>query len=111
MWKIESAILNQWSQDMLVANNWNVCQYTAHIHMFEQVSSLNAGELIHVIADAHIYDRHIDLVEQLIGNPPYHAPAFAMNQEIKDFYQFSVDDFTLIDYNAYKFGKQISVAL
>lgn len=106
-----NAILNQRSQDMLVANNWNVCQYAVLIHMFAQVSHLNVGELVHVIADAHIYDRHIDLVEQLICAQPYPAPAFEMNQDIKDFYQFTVDDFQLIDYKAHNFGIQIPVAL
>ena len=106
-----NAILNQRSQDMLVANNWNVCQYAALVHMFAQVSNLGAGELVHVIADAHIYDRHVHIVEQLIGAQPYPAPVFVMNGDIKDFYQFTVDDFALKDYKAHKLGEQIPVAL
>ena len=57
-----NAILNQRSQDMLAANNWNVVQYAVLVHMFAQVSGLQVGELVHVIADAHIYDRHIPII-------------------------------------------------
>jgi thymidylate synthase len=99
-----NAILNQRSQDILVANNWNVCQYAVLIHMLAQVSGLEAGELVHVIADAHIYDRHVPLIEELIGREPYAAPRFAINPNVKDFYAFTVDDFCLDNYQA---GPQI----
>ena len=99
-----NAVLNQRSQDVLVANNWNVAQYAILVYMFAQVSGLEAGELIHVIADAHIYDRHIPLVEELIKREQYNAPKLWINPEIKDFYKFTVDDFKLIDYKA---GEQI----
>ncbi len=106
-----NAILNQRSQDMLVANNWNVCQYAVLLHMFAQVSGLQAGELVHVIADAHIYDRHIPLVKELLEKQPYPAPAFVMNPAVKDFYAFTVEDFQLTGYQAHKLGRQIPVAL
>ncbi len=99
-----NGILNQRSNDVLVANNWNVCQYAALIHMFAQVSGLEAGELVHVIADAHIYDRHIPLVKELIGREPYPAPKLLINPDVKDFYDFKVEDFMLEDY---KRGPQI----
>lgn len=100
-----NAILNQRSQDTLVANNWNVCQYAILVHMLAQVSGLKAGELIHVIADAHIYDRHIPLVQELISREQYAAPRLIINPEVTDFYSFTVDDFELADYQA---GKQIT---
>ncbi len=106
-----NAILNQRSQDMLVANNWNVCQYAVLIHMFAQVSGLQAGELVHVIADAHIYDRHVPIVEELLENEPYPTPALEMNRGVQDFYQFTVDDFHLTGYQAHKLAKQIPVAV
>ena len=93
-----NGILNQRSQDILAANNWNVCQYAVLIHMLAQVCDMEVGELIHVIADAHIYDRHIPIIEELITRPTYDAPTFFMNPEIKDFYQFTVDDFRLDNY-------------
>lgn len=93
-----NGILNQRSQDILAANNWNVCQYAVLIHMLAQVCDMEAGELVHVIADAHIYDRHIPVIEELITRPTYDAPTFWMNPEIKDFYQFTVDDFRLDNY-------------
>lgn len=93
-----NGILNQRSQDILAANNWNVCQYAVLIHMLAQVCDMEVGELIHVIADAHIYDRHIPIIEELITRPTYDAPTFYMNPEIKDFYQFTVDDFRLDNY-------------
>ncbi len=99
-----NAILNQRSQDVLVANNWNVTQYAILVHMMAQVSGLRAGELVHVIADAHIYDRHIPLVEELLGHPSYPAPKLVINPDKRDFYDFTVDDFELIDY---KRGPQI----
>ena len=99
-----NAILNQRSQDVLVANNWNVCQYALLVHMFAQVSDMQAGELVHVIADAHIYDRHIPIVKELIGRPVYDAPKVALNSEIKDFYDFTVDD--LLEEN-YQTGPQV----
>jgi thymidylate synthase len=99
-----NAILNQRSQDTLVANNWNVCQYAILVHMLAQVSDLEAGELIHVIADAHIYDRHVPLVTELIQRQPYPAPRLLINPNINDFYDFTVDDFKLEDYEC---GAQI----
>jgi thymidylate synthase len=93
-----NAILNQRSQDILAANNWNVCQYAVLVHMFAQVCDMEPGELVHVIADAHIYDRHIPIIKELIERPVYAAPEFWMNKDIKDFYQFTADDFRLDDY-------------
>lgn len=93
-----NAILNQRSQDVLAANNWNVVQYAALVHMFAQVSNLEPGELVHVIADAHIYDRHVPIVRELISRPVYPAPIFKMNPDIKNFYDFTLDDFVIEDY-------------
>lgn len=101
-----NGILNQRSQDVLTANNWNVCQYAVLLHMFAQVSGMVAGELVHVIADAHIYDRHIPLIEELISRPAYEAPEFVMNKEITDFYAFTPDDFELKNYQT---GPQIKI--
>ncbi len=93
-----NGILNQRSQDVLTANNWNVCQYAVLLHMFAQVCGMKAGELVHVIADAHIYDRHIPLIEELISREPLPAPKFWLNPEVKDFYDFTPDDVRLEDY-------------
>ena len=106
-----NAILNQRSQDTLVANSWNVVQYAVLVHMFAQVSGLEAGELVHVIADAHIYDRHVPMVEELIARPQYPAPKFRMNPDVKNFYDFTVDDFTVEDYQAGPQIKGIPVAV
>jgi thymidylate synthase len=100
-----NAILNQRSQDVLVANNWNVVQYAVLIHMFAQSSGLEAGELVHVIADAHIYDRHIPIVKDLIQRKKYKAPVLEINKEITDFYVFTVDDFKL---EGYRHGEKIT---
>ena len=93
-----NAILNQRSQDMLTANNWNICQYAVLVHMFAQVSGLEVGELVHVIADAHIYDRHLPLVEEMIKRPTFPAPKFKIDKSITNFYDFTVDSFELEDY-------------
>lgn len=93
-----NAILNQRSQDILAANNWNVCQYAVLVHMLAQVCDMNVGELVHVIADAHIYDRHIPLIEELISRPMFDAPTFKLNPDIKDFYQFTRNDVSLENY-------------
>ena len=93
-----NAILNQRSQDILTANNWNVVQYAVLLHMIAQVSDMEVGELVHVIADAHIYDRHIPLVKELISRPCYEAPTFWLNPEVKDFYQFTRDDVRVENY-------------
>lgn len=106
-----NAVLNQRSSDVLTANNWNVVQYAVLIHMFAQVCDMNVGELVHVIADAHIYDRHIPLIEEMISRPTYDAPIFKMNKEIKNFYDFTVDDFELIDYKTGPQIKNIPVAV
>lgn len=106
-----NAILNQRSQDVLVANNWNVTQYAILVHMFAQVSGLLPGELVHVIADAHIYDRHVPLVRDLIARQPYPAPKLVINSEIKDFYSFRTDDFLLENYQAGSQIKNIPVAV
>lgn len=106
-----NAILNQRSQDTLTANNWNVVQYAVLVHMFAQVSGLKVGELVHVISDAHIYDRHIPIVEDILKNPQYPAPEFKMNPDIKNFYDFTVDDFELVNYKYTKLDKKIEVAI
>ncbi len=93
-----NAILNQRSQDTLTANNWNVVQYSVLTHMLAQVSGLQVGEFVHVIADMHIYDRHVPLVKKLLDRKPLPAPKFEINKEIKDFYDFTVDDFKIIGY-------------
>lgn len=106
-----NAILNQRSQDMLTANNWNVVQYATLVKMFAQVSGLKAGTLMHVIADAHIYDRHIPILEKIMENPQYDAPEMIMNPEITDFYDFKVEDFVLKDYKYNKLDTKIEVAI
>lgn len=106
-----NAILNQRSNDMLTANNWNVVQYAVLLHMFAQVSGLEAGELVHVIADAHIYDRHIPLVEEIIQRSPYPAPTFTIDPTIDNFYDFKVEHFTLDHYQFHPLGKKIEVAI
>lgn len=93
-----NAILNQRSQDMLAANNWNVCQYAVLVHMMAQVSGLEAGELVHVIADAHIYDRHVPIIERLIEKESFDAPKFIIDKSIKNFYAFTPDSFSLENY-------------
>ncbi len=106
-----NAILNQRSQEVLVANNWNVVQYSILIHMFAQVSGLVPGEFVHVIADAHIYDRHIPLIDTLINREPYPAPKLVINPEIRDFYDFTTEDFSLVNYIAGEQIKKIPVAV
>lgn len=106
-----NAILNQRSQDVLAANNWNVVQYAVLVYMMAQVTGLKPGELVHVIADAHIYDRHIDIVKELIERPVYAAPKFSMNPDIKDFYDFTLDDFIIEDYQAGPQIKNIPIAV
>lgn len=93
-----NGILNQRSNDMAVANNWNVVQYALLLHMMAQVSNLQVGELVHVIADAHVYDRHIDILRQMLTHHQYPAPKLKINKDITDFYQFTPDDFELVDY-------------
>lgn len=106
-----NGILNQRSNDVAVANNWNVVQYAVLLHMFAQVSGLKAGELLHVIADAHLYDRHIPVVEKMLKNTQFPAPKFVMNKDIKNFYDFTVDDFALIDYEYNKIEEKFEVAV
>lgn len=106
-----NAILNQRSQDMLAANNWNVVQYSVLTMMLAQVSGLEAGELVHVIADAHIYDRHIPAIEQIIKNEPKPAPRFIIDSAVDDFYKFTRDSFSIEGYEYSEFEGKIPVAL
>lgn len=106
-----NAILNQRSQDMLTANNWNVVQYAALVFMFAQVSGLKAGELVHVIADAHIYDRHIDIVEELISRKPKKAPKLTIDESVRNFYDFTDESLKLCNYDPYDFDIKIPVAI
>lgn len=105
-----NAILNQRSQDMLTASNWNVCQYSALLIMFAKASGLQPGELIHVIADAHIYDRHIDTVKRLIEKKPFPAPEMKVD-DITDFYKFTKDSFNAVDYKYHEFAEKVPVAI
>lgn len=106
-----NGILNQRSQDTLTANNWNVVQYAVLLHMFAQVSGLKAGELVHVIADAHIYDRHVPIIKEVIEKPQYPAPKIWINPDVKNFYDFTVDDFRLEGYKFNDLDKKIEVAI
>lgn len=105
-----NGILNQRSQDMLTANNWNVCQYAALLIMFAKASGFEAGELVHVIADAHIYDRHVDAVKKMIEKKPFPAPKMQV-EDITDFYKFTKDSFTAVDYKYHEFTDKIPVAI
>lgn len=106
-----NGILNQRSNDMLTANNWNVLQYSLLLMMFAQVSGLKPGILLHVISDAHIYDRHVDIVKEVIAKPEHPAPKLIINLSIKNFYDFKVEDFELVDYEFETLDKKIPVAI
>ena len=106
-----NAILNQRSQDMLAANDWNVCQYAVLVHMLAQVSGLKAGELVHVIADAHIYDRHIPIIEKMLSEPKHPAPEFSLDPAVTDFYAFTPDSVRLENYCFSPFEDKIPIAV
>ncbi len=106
-----NGILNQRSQDMIVANNWNVVQYAILLHMFAQVNGLKAGELVHVIADAHIYDRHEQTAAELLEKEPLEAPKLIIDPSVKNFYDFTPDSFQLVDYKYHKLGYKLPVAV
>ncbi|WP_330586606.1 thymidylate synthase [Aminipila terrae] len=106
-----NAILNQRSQDILAANNWNVVQYSILVHMLAQVCGFEVGELVHVIADAHIYDRHVPVIKEMIERPQFPAPKFTLNPEIKDFYEFTADDIKIENYEKNPQIKNIPIAV
>mgnify|MGYP000986544339 CR=1 FL=1 len=106
-----NAILNQRSQDMLAANNWNVVQYSILVHMMAQASGLVAGELVHVIADAHIYDRHVPIIEKLIEKEEHEPPILMIDKTISNFYNFTVDSFKLVNYEYNPFKVKIPIAI
>ncbi len=106
-----NAILNQRSQDMLAANNWNVCQYAVLVHMFAQVSGLKAGELVHGNADAHISDRHIPSIEKMLSEPEHPAPQFTLDPAVTDFYAFTPDSVRLENYQFSPFEDKIPIAV
>lgn len=106
-----NAILNQRSQDMLTANGWNVMQYAVLVHMLAQVSGLVPGELVHVIADAHIYDRHVPLVEEIVAREPYPAPRLVLDPSVGDFYAFTPDSVRLEGYRCHELDRKIPVAI
>ena len=104
-------VLNQRSQDILAANNWNVCQYAILLMMVAQVNDMIPGQLVHVIADAHIYDRHVDAIKELLGRPELPAPKVHLNPEVKNFYDFTTDDLIVEDYVAGEQIKNIPIAV
>lgn len=106
-----NAILNQRSQDMLTANNWNVVQYAVLVHMMARVAGLQVGELVHVIADCHIYDRHVPIVEKILQNPQYDAPKFIVDPNVTDFYQFTKNSFSLEGYQYTELDEKIPIAV
>lgn len=106
-----NGILNQRSNDMVVANNWNVVQYAVLLIMMAKVSGFEAGELVHVIADAHIYDRHVPVLRKILENPLYDAPKLVLKRDVSDFYDFKVEDFELIDYKYTPLNEKLEVAI
>lgn len=97
-------MLVQRSQDVLTANNWNVCQYAILLMMVAQASDMVAGKLLHCIADAHIYDRHVDIIRELISRPTHPAPRVTLNPDVTDFYAFTTDDLRV---EGYEHGPQV----
>jgi thymidylate synthase len=79
--------------------------------MLAQVCGMKAGELVHVIADAHIYDRHIPLIEELISRPTFDAPTVRLNPEVTDFYDFTLEDVWIENYQAGPQIKNIPIAV
>ena len=106
-----NAILHQRSQDILAANNWNVVQYSVLVYMLAQVTGFKPGELVHVIADAHIYDRHVPIIKEMISRPQYPAPTFRLNPDVKDFYDFTLDDIEIENYQKNPQIKDIPIAI
>lgn len=106
-----NAILHQRSQDILAANNWNVVQYAVLVYMLAQVTGFKPGELVHVIADAHIYDRHVPIIKEMIQRPQYPAPTFRLNPDVKDFYAFTLDDIVIENYQKNPQIKDIPIAI
>ena len=106
-----NAILHQRSQDILAANNWNVVQYAVLVYMLAQVTGFKPGELVHVIADAHIYDRHVPIIKEMISRPQYPAPTFRLNPDVKDFYDFTLDDIEIENYQKNPQIKDIPIAI
>ena len=106
-----NGILNQRSNDMVVANNWNVVQYSVLLMMMAKVSGFKVGELVHVISDAHIYDRHIPALKEMFANPQYAAPKLVIKRDVTDFYDFKVEDFELVDYVATPLKQKLEVAI
>lgn len=106
-----NAVLNQRSQDILAANNWNVCQYSILLMMIAQSCDMEAGELVHVIADCHIYDRHIPVIKELISRTPYPAPTVKLNPDVKNFYDFTTDDLIVENYQTWPQIKNIPIAI
>ncbi|MBE6478899.1 MAG: thymidylate synthase [Olsenella sp.] len=104
-------VLNQRSQDVLAANNWNVCQYAILLMMVAQASGMVAGELVHMIVDAHIYDRHVPIVEELISRTPHPAPKVSLNPDVTDFYAFTTDDLIVEDYQTGEQIRDIPIAI
>lgn len=109
--KTLNAILHQRSQDMLTANGWNVMQYAVLVRLLAQVSGLEAGELVHVIADAHIYDRHVPIVEKIIKNEPKKAPKLIVDESVGDFYAFTKNSFSLPGYEYTELNEKIPIAV
>ena len=106
-----NGILNQRSQDILAANNWNVCQYSLLLMMIAQCCDMEAGELVHVIADCHIYDRHVPVIKELISRTPYPAPTVKLNPNVKNFYDFTTDDLIVENYQTWPQIKNIPIAI
>ena len=106
-----NAVLSQRSQDVLAANNWNVCQYAILLMMFAQSCDMYPGELVHMIADAHIYDRHVPIIDELISRPTYDAPKVTLNPDVKDFYAFTTDDLIVENYRHGEQIKNIPIAI
>jgi thymidylate synthase len=86
------------SNDMALGNPFNVFQYSVLQRMIAQVTGYELGTLNFDIDDAHVYDRHIEPLKQQLKREPYSAPKLWINPEITNFYDFTPDDFKLIDY-------------
>ena len=117
IWDVSNGKLNctliQRSGDVLAAassGGWDTMEYAILVHMIAQVCGYQVGELVHIVHNLHIYDRHVEAVKEVMQNPEYPAPTLWINPDVKDFYAFTEDDFKLIDYQATKLSTKFEVA-
>ena len=93
------------------AGGWDEVGEAVLQHMLAQVSGLQVGTMVHLVNNLHVYDRHMQYIDEILANPEYESPVLKVNPNVTNFYDFKPEDFELVGYKSTKLSTKFDVAV